>query len=192
MKQSFFTARTFTAVDCGALTDPMNGLVDTSSGTTFMNTATYTCNNGYTLTGDATRTCQDNGEWSGSASTCESKYISSLNVVLISTFPPPVPIVTCPTLPNPMNGIVDMSSNTEGSTATYTCNSGFGVNGAESSMCENSGSWSADPPTCQRELILTVYSPCINISLYVQLCVLDCPLTMEWSCSILQALCLRV
>ncbi len=60
------------AVDCGPLQlTNNNGAVDTSSGTTFMMTATYTCNPGYTLTGDMTRTCQANGMWSSSEPACE-------------------------------------------------------------------------------------------------------------------------
>ncbi len=65
-----------TAVNCGNLTVPMNGIVDTSSGTTYQETATYTCNDGYQLVGALTRTCQDNGEWSLSAPTCRGKGIS--------------------------------------------------------------------------------------------------------------------
>ncbi len=57
------------AIDCGPLTIA-NGAVDTSSGTTFMMTATYTCNPGYTLVGAVTRTCQANTMWSLSAPTC--------------------------------------------------------------------------------------------------------------------------
>ena len=60
------------AVDCGSLSDPSNGAVDTSSGTTFMRTATYTCNTGYTLTGSNTRTCQADTDWSGSEPACDS------------------------------------------------------------------------------------------------------------------------
>ena len=60
-----------TAVNCGALANPSNGTVDTSSGTTFMMTATYTCNPGYTLTGDMTRTCQADGMWNSSEPACE-------------------------------------------------------------------------------------------------------------------------
>ena len=60
----------FTAVDCGSLTVP-NGKVSTSSGTTFMNTATYTCDDGYTLNGTSTRTCQASGTWSLTAPTCD-------------------------------------------------------------------------------------------------------------------------
>ena len=33
-------------------------------------TCTYTCNNGYELTGSMTRTCQSDGTWSGSDTTC--------------------------------------------------------------------------------------------------------------------------
>ncbi len=59
------------AVDCGDLTNPDNGMVDTSSGTTFMNTSTYTCTERYTLIGPSTRTCQSTGTWSATAPTCE-------------------------------------------------------------------------------------------------------------------------
>ncbi len=58
-----------TAVDCGSLGNP-NGAVDTSSGTTFMMTGTYTCNTGYTPVGTVTRTCQASGVWSLTAPTC--------------------------------------------------------------------------------------------------------------------------
>ena len=60
-----------TVPDCGSLTDPANGQVDLTSGTTFGQTATYSCNTGYNLVGDSTRTCQATGVWSGSAPTCE-------------------------------------------------------------------------------------------------------------------------
>ncbi|XP_064386182.1 sushi, von Willebrand factor type A, EGF and pentraxin domain-containing protein 1-like isoform X2 [Halichondria panicea] len=56
-------------VDCGPLTIA-NGAVDTSSGTTFMMTATYTCNTGYTLIGANTRTCGGDGQWTPDAPTC--------------------------------------------------------------------------------------------------------------------------
>ena len=59
-----------TVVDCGNLTYPVNGSVTHTSGTTFEQTATYTCNTGYNLVGDSTRTCHATGNWSGSAPTC--------------------------------------------------------------------------------------------------------------------------
>ena len=35
--------------------------------------ATYTCNPGFTLNGDTTRTCGSDGVWSGLAPTCQRK-----------------------------------------------------------------------------------------------------------------------
>ena len=60
-----------TAVDCGNLTDPSNGQVNHTAGTTFGQTTTYSCNTGYSLVEDNTRTCQATGTWSGSAPTCQ-------------------------------------------------------------------------------------------------------------------------
>ena len=62
-------------VDCGSLTDPANGSVTHTAGTTFGQTATYSCNTGYNLVGDSTRTCQATGVWSGSAPTCEGMLL---------------------------------------------------------------------------------------------------------------------
>ena len=58
-------------MDCGNLTDPTNGQVTHTSGTTFGQTATYSCNTGYNLVENNTRTCQTTGVWSGSAATCQ-------------------------------------------------------------------------------------------------------------------------
>ncbi len=70
-----------TAVDCGPLTIA-NGAVDTTSGTTFMMTATYTCNTGYNIVGSDSRACGASGTsgattltdgvWSPAAPVCES------------------------------------------------------------------------------------------------------------------------
>ncbi len=71
-----------TAVDCGSLDAPSNGSVNTSSGTTFMMTATYTCVTGYNIVGSQNRTCGasgtsgattlSDGVWSPAAPVCES------------------------------------------------------------------------------------------------------------------------
>ena len=60
-------------VTCPALTNPDNGVVSGTSNT-FESIATYTCNEGYTLTGDMTRFCQANEMWSGSDPTCDRKF----------------------------------------------------------------------------------------------------------------------
>ena len=64
-------------VDCGNLTDPTNGRVDYTAGTTVGQIATYSCNTGYNLVGDRNRTCQATGDWSGSEPTCEGVYVNN-------------------------------------------------------------------------------------------------------------------
>ena len=61
-----------TAVDCGTLANPNNGQVSHTSGTTFGQVATYSCNTGYNLMGGTIRMCQATREWFGSAPTCQS------------------------------------------------------------------------------------------------------------------------
>ena len=46
-----------TVVNCGNLTNPTNGQVSYTAGTTLGQTATYSCNTGYNLVGNSTRTC---------------------------------------------------------------------------------------------------------------------------------------
>ena len=62
-----------TVVDCRTLNTTMNGQVNHPNGTTFGQTATYSCNTGYNLVGDSTRMCQADGMWSGSEPTCISE-----------------------------------------------------------------------------------------------------------------------
>ena len=64
-----------TAVNCGTLTNSTNGQVSYTAGTTFGQTATYSCNTGYTLVGDSTRTCQSTGVWSGSTPICQGVFV---------------------------------------------------------------------------------------------------------------------
>ena len=64
-----------TAVNCGSLPDPANGSVDHTAGTSLGQTANYSCNTGYNLMGDSTRTCNATENWSGSEPTCEGTCI---------------------------------------------------------------------------------------------------------------------
>ena len=69
---------------CGTLTNPANGQVSHTAGTTFGQTATYSCDTGYNLVGDNTRTCQDTGVWSGSTPGCQgtSMWIVEASICL--------------------------------------------------------------------------------------------------------------
>ena len=60
-------------MDCGTPSSLSNGQRRYSS-TTFGSRVTYTCNSGYLRTaGSSSRTCQSNGQWSGSHPTCTRK-----------------------------------------------------------------------------------------------------------------------
>ena len=68
------------AVDCGALEDPLNGMVDTTRGTTLGNVATYECDVGYMRVGQLLRVCQTSGLWNGLAPTCICMYHMHVHV----------------------------------------------------------------------------------------------------------------
>ena len=58
------------ATDCGNLTSPNDGLVIYSNGTTYQSKATFSCNTGYTLSANSTRTCEASTDWSGLTPNC--------------------------------------------------------------------------------------------------------------------------
>ena len=60
-----------TVINCGNLPMISNGAVDTSGGTNYKCTAVHTCDTGYILNGNVTRTCQEDANWSGSEPTCD-------------------------------------------------------------------------------------------------------------------------
>ena len=70
----------FIAVDCGPLPDPMNG---SSSGglTVFPNIVVFGCDPGFILKGSSERTCQTNGNWSGSSSICNGKLNNKVKIM---------------------------------------------------------------------------------------------------------------
>ena len=67
---------------CPALSDPLNGAVsmETDGSVTI---ATFTCNNGYRLTGDSTLTCNSNGTWNAPSPECgEYNQLAVINSFL--------------------------------------------------------------------------------------------------------------
>ena len=67
------------AIDCGNLTAPEDGQITFTPGVvTAIETgldavANYTCSEGYSLVGEALRTCQANEEWDGTEPNCTCK-----------------------------------------------------------------------------------------------------------------------
>ena len=60
--------------------------------------------------------------------------------------------ITCPNLENPTNGAVTVNGMNPGDTATYTCISGYELEGGDTLTCGSDGMWSPEPPVCTREL----------------------------------------
>ena len=125
--------------------------------------ATYTCNNGYTLTtGGSFRQCQNNGTWSGSTPTCQCEFHCILTVRCFTFLDtvntgPTEPPITCPDLIVPANGMISYNMGSASprpvsTVATYTCNSGYTLNGGSSTRtCGSNGVWSGSELTCQRK-----------------------------------------
>ena len=114
-------------VDCGALANPVNGLVSDSA-TTLGNVATYSCNAGYAVNGAATQTCQADGTWSGTAPTCQA--------------------ITCSGLTAPTNGSLDATSVSYPGSVNYSCNAGYNLSGTAARACQADGSFSGLAPSC--------------------------------------------
>ena len=73
-----------TVVDCESLGDPDNGQV-TVPFTTFGATATYSCNEGFILSGSLTRTCDSTGAWSGTAPNCKGIALYYVSLFYLSS-----------------------------------------------------------------------------------------------------------
>ena len=69
-------------------------------------------------------------------------------------FVSPSPVVDCGSLSFPANGEVMVQETTFGFTATYTCNPGFVLFGFSARVCQITGDWSGDEPTCRRKVLL--------------------------------------
>ena len=74
------------AIICNELMSPAKGTVEYSDPSRIFNSrATYSCDEGYTLTGNSQRICVGLNIWSGSEPTCTGIYIVK-SVVLYNTF----------------------------------------------------------------------------------------------------------
>ena len=150
---------------CPTLPDIDNGMVS-RSGLSPGDVATYICDPGFSLVGDPTRLCRDNGTWSGEEPTCERKLLSPLhvhcilfhNVHLLLYI-----VIMCPPLPPIDNGMVEVSDLFPGGVATYTCDPGFILVGDPTRICRDDGTWSGEEPTCERKLLSQLHVYCSTI-----------------------------
>ena len=55
----------------------------------------------------------------------------------------------CGDAPGISHGEVTLGSSTFGSTATYSCDSGYELKGSSTRTCGSNGQWSNEAPTCE-------------------------------------------
>ncbi|XP_078662291.1 sushi, von Willebrand factor type A, EGF and pentraxin domain-containing protein 1-like [Branchiostoma floridae x Branchiostoma belcheri] len=130
------TAPTCTLVQCPAMVAPANGAVSGSN--YYGDEAQFSCSSGYEIFGSSTISCLEDGQWSMSAPTCTDG--------------------PCPNLLPPMNGGMT-GENSHGSAVTFTCNSGYEIQGAHAVTCKLDSTWTDNPPTCKVLHCPTLTSP---------------------------------
>ncbi|XP_065189183.1 sushi, von Willebrand factor type A, EGF and pentraxin domain-containing protein 1-like isoform X2 [Sycon ciliatum] len=114
-------------VVCNTLVKPTLGTVRIAAND-YLSTATYSCNDGYVLSGDAVTTCLLTGLWSTSPPTCQR-------------------IPTCAVLTIANGAFSEQQTQRLSAVANVTCNEGYKINGSRSVVCLESGKWS-DTPHC--------------------------------------------
>ncbi|XP_065189555.1 CUB and sushi domain-containing protein 3-like [Sycon ciliatum] len=128
-------------VVCSHQNPPPNGAI--ASVSLEINGATiFTCSSGYKLLGSSASVCLPNGTWSNTPPTCVST----------STQCPANP-------PPPFNGIVSPGGRNAFTTRTYSCNTGYQLSGATTTICQTTGAWSGTPPTCRRVVCSSQHAP---------------------------------
>ena len=119
----------------------------TFTGNSVGDTATYTCDSGFELTGSATTTCTQ----------------VDMNSAAFQPAPPSCSVALCPDPVNIDNGMVTFTGNSIGDTATYTCDSGFELIGGATTTCTlvdmSSAAFQPAPPSCRREYAERLYTP---------------------------------
>lgn len=120
-------------VNCGPLGSQTidNGRIVylNQSQTTYGSQVKYVCYEDYVLVGDDTRQCQADGRWAGKQPYCAYKW--------------------CPVLQQIANGVMNASSFSENSIATYQCNPGYKLIGNDTRQCLLGGKWTNQEPFCQ-------------------------------------------
>ena len=64
-------------------------------------------------------------------------------------------LVSCPSLSDPSNGLINCSLGDDGvpsyeDTCSFTCNTGYELTGSESRTCQSDGSWSGSTAMCNK------------------------------------------
>ncbi|WAQ98671.1 SVEP1-like protein [Mya arenaria] len=153
------------SVSTGNLTVATDGLTTT---------ATYSCPDGYVVTGESTLTCGTDSNWSAETSDCgkcedltdpasgslqlstdgtetTAQYLCGVGYSLSAK---------CENLTTPASGDVTLVTDGTQTTALYTCSVGSSLDGDSQPTCTEDGTWTAQSPSCVTCPVL----PTISIS----------------------------
>nr|XP_028590238.1 complement receptor type 2-like isoform X2 [Podarcis muralis] len=121
-------------IQCRPPPSIQNGIHSNEGSSVFTNGmfVKYTCEPGYSLTGEGTIYCTTSGTWSAPAPHCEELQC-----------PPPLPI------PNGDHNGHGEAHFATGRYVNYTCDRGYLLRGKASSQCTASGAWSQPLPQCE-------------------------------------------
>uniref|UniRef100_A0A8C3R0R3 Sushi, von Willebrand factor type A, EGF and pentraxin domain-containing protein 1 n=1 Tax=Cyanoderma ruficeps TaxID=181631 RepID=A0A8C3R0R3_9PASS len=114
-------------VMCPRPQDISNGKY-TLSGTAYLSSVSYTCDNGYSLQGPSVLVCASSGNWNST--------------------PPACSIVSCGSPPAIQDAVINGDNFTFGNTVSYTCKEGYTLVGPETIECLASGKWSVSHQQC--------------------------------------------
>jgi len=114
---------------------------------------------------------------------CVLTFFSHLNPFLpLSPSSPPLLVVDCGGLTDPLNGQVALNSTTFQSVAAYECDSGFNLEGDMERTCQASGEWSGTAPTCNRMCQKMLITLSFSFSLSLCTCNSKSPVARDlWS-----------
>uniref|UniRef100_A0A8C6VII2 p-selectin n=1 Tax=Naja naja TaxID=35670 RepID=A0A8C6VII2_NAJNA len=124
------------AIQCQPLNIPVNGnfsCIHIHGEFHYQSSCNFKCKEGFLINGAETTMCEASGAWSASEPTCQAIPCQPLNIPLNGNF-------SC---------IHFHGEFRYQSSCNFKCKEGFLINGAETTMCEASGAWSASEPTCQ-------------------------------------------
>ncbi|KAK4305073.1 hypothetical protein Pmani_023017 [Petrolisthes manimaculis] len=116
-------------VHCGFPGYLLNGHMEGHS-YSYSDTISYICNPGFELRGEAERTCQADGKWSGEDPACE--------------------VVRCPHLNAGPNGEVQapLYDYLPTNQISFKCETGYQMDGPSVLTCGGDGEWDGDAPSC--------------------------------------------
>uniref|UniRef100_A0A8C9JGU8 Selectin E n=1 Tax=Panthera tigris altaica TaxID=74533 RepID=A0A8C9JGU8_PANTA len=124
-------------VECDALTNPANGVMDCSQSSgnfPWNTTCAFACEEGFELMGSQRLQCTSSGKWDDEKPTCKA--------------------VKCDAVRQPQRGSVTCTHSPAGeftykSSCAFSCEEGFKLRGSAQVECTSQGRWTQEVPSCQ-------------------------------------------